>query len=179
MMKRFWLWLPLGLFVALLLLFAGSLSSGKPNRPQSALLGKPIPNFTLAPISPDPRQPGISSAGFKRGQPRLLNVFASWCIPCIAEAPQLLTLARAGVPIDAVAVRDRPEDLARFLRQYGNPYRGIGDDRASRVLFAMGAAGVPETFLIDGEGYVRMHHMGDIRREDVPEILAAWRELSQ
>lgn len=178
-MKRIWLWAPLGLFVAVLVVMASNLSGQGPRKPVSTLVGKPVPRFSLPPISPDPAQPGLGSATFKQGSPRLLNIFASWCIPCIAEAPQLLKLARAGVQIDAIAVRDRPQDVARFLRRHGNPYQRIGSDPTSQVLLALGSSGVPESFVIDGRGIIRFHHVGDIREEDVPEILEAIRATSR
>src|SRR3546814_17371751 len=72
---------------------------------------------------------GLKSSQLADGRPRLVNVFASWCIPCSAEAPQLEALKAAGVPIDGIAIRDRPEDVAMFLREYGNPFDRIGADR--------------------------------------------------
>ncbi|HMT43767.1 MAG TPA: redoxin family protein, partial [Chakrabartia sp.] len=112
---------------------------------------------------------------FQQGQPRLLNIFASWCIPCIAEAPVLLDMARKGVPIDAIAIRDRPQDVNRFLQRNGNPYQRIGSDVNSAVQMALGSSGVPETFVVDGRGIIRFQHIGDIRPEDVPDIMAALR----
>jgi cytochrome c biogenesis protein CcmG, thiol:disulfide interchange protein DsbE len=168
--KKIWLWLPLGLF----LLFFGVVASGliNPSSPNlvSKMVGKPLPTFSL-PAAHEP-QPGLGSASFAQGQPRLLNVFASWCIPCIAEAPVLIQMARQGVPIDGIAIRDRPQDVARFLAQNGNPYKRIGSDTESAVQLSIGSSGVPETFVIDGKGFIRHQHIGDIRPEDVPEILA-------
>ena len=170
-MKRIWLWLPLGMF----LLFFGVVASGliKPSEKtiKSRMVGKALPQFSLPPAHAP--QPGLGSASFKQGQPRLLNIFASWCIPCIAEAPVLLKMAKQGVPIDAIAIRDRPQDVARFLVRNGNPYARIGADDDSAVQLSLGSSGVPETFVIDGKGVIRLQHIGDIRPEDVPEILAA------
>ena len=92
-------------------------------------------------------------------------------MPCIAEAPQLLALKQAGVRIDAIAIRDRPADVADFLKRYGDPYAAIGDDGDSRVQLSLGSSGVPETFFIDGRGRIRRQHVGDIRADDVPEVL--------
>ena len=108
---------------------------------------------------------------------RWLNVFASWCIPCIAEAPQLEAIAEEGIPIDAVAVRDRPQDVAEFLQRWGDPYVRIGSDVNSRAQIALGASGVPETFIVDGEGIIRYYHFGPINPPDVPEIVAAYEAL--
>jgi cytochrome c biogenesis protein CcmG, thiol:disulfide interchange protein DsbE len=169
-MKRLWLWVPLGLFM----LFFGVVASGliKPSTKtiKSRMVGKAVPTFSLAPVNAS--QPGLGSANFV-GKPRLLNIFASWCIPCMAEAPVLLSMAKQGVEIDGIAIRDRPADVARFLARNGNPYARIGADNDSAVQMSLGSSGVPETFVIDGKGIIRHQHIGDIRPEDVPEILAA------
>jgi cytochrome c biogenesis protein CcmG, thiol:disulfide interchange protein DsbE len=174
MMRKLALWLPLGLF----LLFFGVVASGliKPSDHviNSKMIGKPIPTFSLPPAHAP--QPGLGSATFKQGQPRLLNIFASWCLPCIAEAPVLMRLSQQGVPIDAIAIRDRPMDVQRYLTRNGNPYQRIGSDVESAVQMSMGSSGVPETFVIDGRGIIRHQHIGDIRQEDIPEILDALRE---
>ena len=98
-------------------------------------------------------------------------------MPCASEAPQLAALADAGVPIDGIAIRDRPEDLERFLGQYGNPYRSIGSDVDSRVQMALGSSGVPETFVVDRSGVIRAQKIGEIRPEDVPGLIAAVKAL--
>ena len=87
----------------------------------SQLVGRPVPEFALPPALAG--RPGLSSAAFRESGPRLVNIFASWCIPCRAEAAQLDALARRGIPIDGIAVRDRPEDLAAFLAAYGDRSR--------------------------------------------------------
>jgi cytochrome c biogenesis protein CcmG/thiol:disulfide interchange protein DsbE len=138
----------------------------------SQLIGQPVPDFALPAALPG--RPGLASASFRQGQPRVVNIFASWCIPCRAEAPQLAELARRGVPIEGIAVRDRPQDLAGFLASYGDPFRSIGADNDRRVQLALGSAGVPETFVIDGRGIIRHQHIGAITEQDVPAIVAAW-----
>jgi hypothetical protein len=80
----------------------------------------------------------------------------------------------AGIPIDGIAVRDRPEDLAAFLGGYGDPFRAIGADDDRRVQLALGSAGVPETFVIDGNGIIRHQHIGAIMESDIPAIVAAY-----
>ena len=170
-MKRVALWLPLALFIAFFAVVAHGLYKPTTTAITSKLIGKPLPTFSLPPAHVG--QPGLGSASFKQGQPRLLNIFASWCIPCIAEAPVLLEMKRGGVPIDSIAIRDRPQDVARFLTRNGNPYERIGSDVDSSVQLALGSSGVPETFVIDGRGIIRHQHIGDIRPEDVPELIAA------
>jgi cytochrome c biogenesis protein CcmG/thiol:disulfide interchange protein DsbE len=105
------------------------------------------------------------------GKPRLLNIFASWCLPCKAEAPHLETLKAAGVEIDAIAIRDKPEDVAAFLAEFGNPFRRIGSDNEMAVQLMLGSSGVPETYVIDGDGTILFQHIGDIRAEHVPMLI--------
>lgn len=135
----------------------------------SRLAGQAVPAFDLQPAVPG--IPGLSSRDLASGQPRLVNVFASWCVPCIAEAPLLMELKRQGVAIDAIAVRDKPEDVAAFLTQHGNPFERIGGDQESQVQLALGSSGVPETFIVDGRGIIRYQHMGPIEVSDVADIL--------
>ena len=170
-MKKLLIWLPLGLFIIFLIVFAGGLIHPESKTIPSKMVGKPMPAFALAPALPD--KPGLSSAALANGQPHLVNVFASWCLPCITEAPQLDQLAQAGVPILGIAVRDRPEDLVRFLQRHGDPYRAIGSDANSNVQIALGSAGLPETFIVDGKGIIRKQHIGAINPEDVPGIMSA------
>jgi cytochrome c biogenesis protein CcmG/thiol:disulfide interchange protein DsbE len=108
---------------------------------------------------------------FRDGKPKLLNIFASWCVPCIAEAPQLGELERSGAVVVGVALRDRPEELAAFLARHGNPFSRIGADDIGEVQLGIGSSGVPETFVIDGKGVIRYQHIGDIRESDVPVLL--------
>jgi cytochrome c biogenesis protein CcmG, thiol:disulfide interchange protein DsbE len=169
-MKRVWLWVPLGVFLIFFAVVASGLSRPQERVVTSKIVGKHVPNFVLPPLVRG--HPGLGSGNLVTGQPRLLNVFASWCIPCIAEAPQLLQMARMGVPIDAIAIRDRPQDVAQFLARYGNPYQRIGSDVASKVQISLGSSGVPETFVVDGRGVIRYQHIGDIRREDIPDLIA-------
>lgn len=137
---------------------------------RSRLAGQPVPAFALPPALPG--KPGLASADLARGEPRLLNVFASWCVPCIAEARVLDELKRRGAHIDAIAIRDRPEDVADFLARYGDSFERIGSDDTSRVQLALGSSGVPESFVVDGRGTIRYQHVGPIEPADVPAILA-------
>jgi len=171
------LWLPLALFGAFFVLVIWGLVRPADREVASAFIGKPLPEFNL-PAAVDDR-PGLSTETFRAGKPRLLNVFASWCVPCAVESPQLAALAAQGVEIDGVAIRDRKEDVARFLSANGNPFRRIGKDDLSQVQLAIGSSGVPETFVVDGKGIIRYQHIGDIRTEDVPMILGKLAEAEQ
>ena len=102
----------------------------------------------------------------------LLNLFASWCLPCAVEAPHLEALSAKGATIHAIAVRDQPADVGGFLDKHGNPFGRIGLDQGGRMMIALGASGVPETFVVDGRGIIRFQHLGEIRAEHVPMLLA-------
>lgn len=168
------IWLPLALFGAFFVLVIWGLYRPADRDVVSAFVGKPLPQFNLPAAVAD--RPGLSTAQMTTGKPRLLNVFASWCVPCAVEAPQLEALRQQGVEIDGVAIRDRPEDLNRFLANYGNPFARIGKDDLSEVQVGIGSSGVPETFVIDGKGVIRHQHIGEIRPEDVPLILQKLKE---
>ena len=168
-MRRVLIWAPLALFALVFSLVASGLLKPADRTIHSAMVGKPLPALTLPALLPG--KPGIVSTELK-GKPRLLNVFASWCIPCIAEAPQLMKLKLAGVEIDAIAIRDTPEAVQAFLARNGDPYARIGDDKASRAQLALGSSGVPETFVIDAAGRIAYQHIGDIREDDVAMLLA-------
>lgn len=160
---------PVALLGLLLAALVWRLSHPEDTTIRSRLAGQPVPAFALPAALPD--RPGLASADLK-GEPRLVNLFASWCVPCVTEAPVLQQLQRRGVVIDGIAIRDRPEDLAAFLAATGNPFERIGADDQSRVQLALGSAGVPESFVVDGRGIIRHQHVGPIEPADVPEILA-------
>jgi cytochrome c biogenesis protein CcmG, thiol:disulfide interchange protein DsbE len=164
------LWVPLLLFLALAGWFIHGLRKPETREIRSQMVGKPLPSFSLPAAASD--RPALASADMAGGKPRLLNIFASWCVPCAAESAQLLELRRAGVEIDGVAIRDAREDVDRFLSRWGNPYTRIGLDARSEVQLAIGSSGVPETFIIDSRGRIAHQHIGDIRAEDVADILA-------
>jgi cytochrome c biogenesis protein CcmG, thiol:disulfide interchange protein DsbE len=174
-MKRPWLlWLPLAVVAFLGGWFIYGLVAPKDDQIHSAMIGKKIPEFVLPPATASVK--GLSSRDMGDGTPRLLNIFASWCIPCKAEAPQLEALKKAGVEIDAIAIRDTPEDVTAFLVEFGNPYRRIGADSEMAIQLELGSSGVPETYVIGGDGTILYQHIGDIRQEHVPMLLGKLRE---
>lgn len=170
-MKRALLFLPIVGFILLAIVLANGLYKPADRTVRSALIGQPLPAFALPAIVPG--QPGLASSDFGKGEPRLLNLFASWCAPCIAEAPILTRLKDAGVKIDGVAIRDTTPALQNFLARNGNPFERIGGDAESKIQFALGSSGVPESFVIDSKGRIAHQHVGDIKAADVPVILAA------
>ncbi len=173
-MKRWLLWLPLLVFAVLVVFAVRELRKPSDRTVYSAMVGKAVPEFALKPMVPS--KSGLSLADLKTGEPRLVNIFASWCVPCIAEAPQLMKLKALGVPIDAIAIRDTGPAVTQFLARNGDPYARIGDDADSRVQLSLGSSGVPETFVIDGKGVVVKQHVGDIRDDDVAALAQAWRD---
>lgn len=175
-MKRLqmFLWGLVALSLFLFGLFAYQLSQPKDEFVESAMIGQPIPAFDLRPATAN--RPGLSSADLADGKAKLVNIFASWCVPCRAEAPHLEALRANGAEIVGVAIRDRPEDVAAFLQVYGNPFTRIGADDISEVQLSIGSSGVPETFVVDGNGVITYQHIGDIRPEHVQMLLDELRE---
>ena len=175
-MNRWLLWVPLVLFAAFFAVVAAGLMRPKNNIIESKMVGKPIPEFTL-PAAIEQR-PALTNVDLASGEPQMLNIFASWCVPCIAEAPQLLALEQAGVKINGIASRDTPQDIANFLSRWGNPYVRIGTDVRSIVQLELGSSGVPETFIIDGDGTVLFRFIGpligsDYEQRFLPELAKA------
>ena len=175
--SRWALWLPLALFAGFVGLVLYGLLRPADREVKSAMIGKQLPEFAL-PAAVDDR-PGLTRAQMLGGKPRLLNIFASWCVPCAAEAPVLARLRAAGVGVDGVAIRDKREDLNLFFARNGNPFARVGADNVSAIQFALGSSGVPESFVIDGQGTIRYQHIGEIRPDQVPLILQKLKEAEQ
>ena len=141
-----------------------------PHGVPSVLIGKPLPSFSL------PGQPpgqGFSSADIvASGKPAVVNFFASWCVPCVEEAPTLDALQQQGVPLWGIAYKDKADATARFLDQYGNPYLRVARDEPGRVAIDFGVYGVPETYLVDRAGIVRWRWAGGLSDIVVKQSLA-------
>ena len=159
MNRRLLLALPLGVAalggVAFYRMLAG-MQSGTfdPRGVPSQLIDKPLPDFTLAGFG---RQDVLAAKA-----PVVLNFFASWCVPCIEEAPMLLALKQAGVSIWGIAYKDKTPATDAFLARHGNPYGRIARDEAGRVGIEWGVTGVPETYLVDAAGIVRWRFTGPL-----------------
>jgi cytochrome c biogenesis protein CcmG/thiol:disulfide interchange protein DsbE len=164
-------------------LFAFSLRSGDPSKLPSALLGKPVPAFDLPPLEGLTEGgrpvPSFSNAMLEKGEPTVVNFWASWCVPCVQEHPLLLELARStGVPIYGINYKDQTESARRFLGRYGNPYKAVGVDSGGRTAIDWGVYGMPETFVVDGRGRIVYKQVGPItpealRTKLIPAITAA------
>ncbi len=135
------------------------------------MVGRPVPAFDLAGL--DVAHPGLATSDLRPGSVTIVNLFASWCLPCRLEAPQLRALADRGVTIHGIAVADRPLDAQAFLAKVGNPYRRIGLDPDRIASQALRSSGVPETYVVDGRGVVIAQRSGPLRPEDVADVLKA------
>ena len=170
---RLWLAiLPVIAFAALALLFWRGLS-GDPSAIPSALIGKPVPEFSLPAIA-GMGVPGFDSASLKKGQVTVINVWASWCVPCRLEHPLLMQLARrSDIRLVGLNYKDEPENARRFIGTLGQPFAAIGADEAGRAAVDWGVYGVPETFIIDGSGIIRYKWIGPLTEDGLNGTLAA------
>jgi cytochrome c biogenesis protein CcmG, thiol:disulfide interchange protein DsbE len=161
-MRRALYLLPVLLFGLLMAAFVAGLGRD-PSQLPSALIGKPAPAFALPPVRAG--DVGLKTSDL-RGEPRLLNVFASWCVSCRIEHPLLLELKARGVPIEGLDWKDKAIDGAKYLAENGDPYGLVGNDLTGRTGIDLGVAGVPETFVVDGQGAVRYKQIGPITPQD-------------
>jgi cytochrome c biogenesis protein CcmG/thiol:disulfide interchange protein DsbE len=174
---------PLVIFAGLALMFYYALQTGDPSRLPSALIGKPVPQFSLEPVPElvDNGQPvsGFSNADLARGKVSVVNFWASWCVPCVQEHPVLVEMTRrSGVDLYGVNYKDQAAAARRFLGHYGNPYKAVGVDGNGRTAIEWGVYGMPETFVVDGNGRIVYKHVGPISVEAleakvIPAIEAA------
>ena len=155
-------------FLALALLLGWGLTQNAREIP-SALIGKPVPQFSLPPVQG--RSLGLSSADLI-GEVSLVNVFASWCVACRGEHPLFVRLKADGVvAIHGLNYKDQPENAARWLNTLGDPYTRTGADRSSRVAIDWGVYGVPETFVISKEGRIAHKHIGALTAKDLDKTI--------
>jgi len=173
--NRLVLLLPLILFLALAALFLIRLGSGDPSRIPSALIGRPAPMTNLPAVPGLERNgkplPGLDPAAFQ-GNVSLVNVWASWCVPCHDEVPFLQQLAQdSRIRLVGINYKDRPDNARRFLNRYGNPYAASGADENGRAAIEWGVYGVPETFLVGRDGRIAYKLVGPINAENFERVL--------
>jgi cytochrome c biogenesis protein CcmG/thiol:disulfide interchange protein DsbE len=167
--------LPLAFFAALAGLFLVRLYSGDPQKLPSALIGKKAPAFTLPAV--DGMSGGFSDADLAKGKVSLVNVFASWCVPCRDEHPLLVQMAKdeklrgLGVKLYGLNYKDDAGNARGFITQYGNPYDVIGADRSGRTGIDWGVYGVPETFVVKGDGTLAYKFVGPLSQESLRNVL--------
>ena len=138
----------------------------------SALVGKPVPAMPFGAVAGIDTPPLPLDALRTPERPVLVNFWASWCVPCTIEHPQLMQLAREGVPLYGVSYKDKPGDAEGFLQKRGNPFARLGDDESGRIGIEWGVYGVPETYLIDRSGTIRWRWAGPIMPETIRDQLA-------
>ncbi|MBR1217000.1 DsbE family thiol:disulfide interchange protein [Bradyrhizobium sp. U87765 SZCCT0131] len=181
--RRSWLVAaPLVVFAALAAIFWFRLGSGDPARLPSALIGRPAPQTALAPLeglaSGGAPIPGLDPAAFK-GRVSLVNVWASWCVPCHDEAPLLLALGKdktlqdKGLQVIGINYKDAPDNARRFLGRYGNPFDRVGVDPNGRASIEWGVYGVPETFVVGRDGRIAYKLVGPITPDNIDSVLKA------
>jgi cytochrome c biogenesis protein CcmG, thiol:disulfide interchange protein DsbE len=159
--------LPVVLFAGLAFLFWRGLS-GDPSQLPSALIGKPAPEMTLPPVE-GLGSPSFDTASLKQGGVTIVNVWGSWCIPCRDEQPLLSELAkRKDIRLVGIDYKDEAQNARVFLGSLGNPFAAVAADREGRAAVDWGVYGVPETFIVDGNGMIRYKWIGPL----TPEALA-------
>jgi cytochrome c biogenesis protein CcmG/thiol:disulfide interchange protein DsbE len=173
--RRLIVLLPLLVFLAIAALFLFRLGSGDPSKLPSALIGRPVPDTSLPPIPGLARDgapvPGIANADFK-GAVSLVNVWASWCVPCHDEAPLLMKLAAdSRIKVIGINYKDQPDNARRFLGRYGNPFMANGADVNGRAAIEWGVYGVPETFVIGRDGRIAYKLIGPITPGNLDKVL--------
>lgn len=167
--------LPLAAFLALAALFFFRLGTGDPSRIPSALIGRPVPQMELPPLPGLERDgkpvPGVTNATFK-GAVTLVNVWASWCVPCHDEVPFLDELAKdKRIQLVGINYKDSAENARRFLNRYGNPFVATGQDASGRASIDWGVYGVPETFLVGRDGRIAYKLVGPITAANLKRVL--------
>jgi cytochrome c biogenesis protein CcmG/thiol:disulfide interchange protein DsbE len=172
---RWMMLLPLIAFAAVAALFFVRLYSGDSSLLPSALIGRPVPHFDLPPLA-GIETLGLSDHDLRRGRVTLVNVFASWCVPCHAEHQILMAIAgdpqlKGRVALVGLAYKDAPENTRRFLGQGGNPYARIGVDASGRTAIDFGVYGVPETYVIKGDGTIAYRFVGPLSEESLRQVL--------
>jgi cytochrome c biogenesis protein CcmG/thiol:disulfide interchange protein DsbE len=174
--SRAWLMsLPLIAFAALAAIFWFQLGSGDPSRIPSALIGHPAPQTPLPPLQGlldnGAPVPGLDPATFK-GKVSVVNVWASWCIPCHEEAPLLTELAKdKRLQLIGINYKDAADNARRFLGRYGNPFGMVGVDGNGRAAIEWGVYGVPETFVVGREGTIVYKLVGPVTPDNINSVL--------
>ena len=163
-MNRLVFIVPIIAFMALVGVFGIGLTKDPKELP-SQLIDRPLPYFALPGIAAVPGGgPGLTSTDLK-GQPLLLNVFASWCAACPQEHPVLTRIGTEGFAVFGVAWKDKPQDTRDWIARFGNPYKAVAADETGRTAIDLGITGVPETFIVDRTGRVRYKQVGPISPE--------------
>jgi cytochrome c biogenesis protein CcmG, thiol:disulfide interchange protein DsbE len=172
-MKRIFFVIPVAVFLALAGLLYAGLQDGPPTYVPSGMVGKPAPEIALPAM--DAQAQSFDRAELAQGQPTIVNFWASWCTPCREEHATLEALAaQKGIRLYGVAYKDDPEKSRAFLTELGNPFAKIDADHDGRTAIDWGVTGVPETFVVDGSGVIRVHYAGPLTEDVIAkEIMPA------
>ena len=167
--------LPIFIFAALVGVFLALLLTPRDKTElPSALINLPPPTFDLAPLPNLSSNERLSNKDFEQGKLYLVNIFASWCVPCRIEHPNLMTLAQENeVEIIGINYKDKTENAQKFLEELGNPYKKIGVDPSGRTALDWGVYGIPESFLITGDGLIHTKIVGPVVDEKYQELRRA------
>lgn len=173
--RRLIVLVPLVAFLALATLFMLRLGAGDPSRIPSVLIGQPAPPTSLPALAGLERDgepvPGLEAATFK-SHVTVLNVWASWCVPCREEAPLLMKLAAdPRIRVVGIAYKDQPDNARRFLGRFGNPFVANGVDANGRAAIEWGVYGVPETFVIGRDGRITYKLIGPITPNNLERVV--------
>lgn len=160
--------LPPLVFALFAALFFFGVTRDDPDALPSVMVGQPAPALDLGPFEGTEM---LTRADLDAGGPKLVNFWASWCAPCRLEHPLLEALADEGVVVYGINFKDKPAQAGRFLAELGNPYARLGTDAQGRAALDWGVYGVPETFVLDGDGTVLMRHAGPLTEKVVAERL--------
>ena len=176
-LQRIIVLVPLAIFLGLMVLFLIRLDAGDPSRIPSALIGRPAPQTALPGVAGLQRDgvpvPGLDPAAFK-GAVTVVNVWASWCVPCHDEAPLLMQLAQdSRLHLVGINYKDDPDNARRFLGRYGNPFAAAGADQSGRAGIEWGVYGVPETFVVGRDGKIAYKLVGPITPDNIDSVLKA------
>ncbi|MCM2560985.1 DsbE family thiol:disulfide interchange protein [Lutimaribacter sp. EGI FJ00015] len=147
------------IFAALAVMFYVGMGREDPDQLPTALAGRAAPAVAMTPLE---GKPGFGDADLRSGEVVLVNYWASWCAPCRVEHPNLEQLAQQGVTIYGVNYKDKPGNALKFLEELGDPYTAIGADAQGRMALDWGVYGVPETYVIDGNGVIVARHAGPV-----------------
>lgn len=162
------MFVPPAIFAALAGLFAGGMFRDNPNELPSARIGQVVPAVALTSLG---TLPLFDDATLRDGAVKLVNYWASWCAPCRAEHPMLRELAAEGIPIYGINYKDTEANALKFLDDLGNPFTAVGADEEGRTAIDWGVYGVPETYVVDGEGRILARVAGAITRNSLAATL--------